>query len=108
MYLPPSRPSSPPSINPDYHDALMNLATLMADQGRVEEGWPHMQRAAAVARDNADVHNNLAAYLLRMGEELHSSFPTCTIPDPEDKNLQDLFRTTLIKIRRIYAVRERL
>ena len=56
----------------------MNLATLMADQGRVEEGWPHMQRAAAVARDNADVHNNLAAYLLRMGEELHSSFPTCT------------------------------
>lgn len=73
-------PSS--SINPDYHDALMSLATLLADQGRLEEGWHYMQRAAAVATDNADVYNNLAAYLLRMGRNIITSFFPPPPPSP--------------------------
>lgn len=71
----PSSPLPSSSINPDYHDALMSLATLLADQGRLKEGWHYMQRAAAVATDNADVYNNLAAYLLRMGRNIITLSP---------------------------------
>lgn len=56
------------SINPDYHDSLMALGSLLADTGRVEEGWPYMQRAADVAPDNPIVLNNLGAYFFRIGK----------------------------------------
>ena len=46
----------------------MSLASLLADSGRVNEGWPYMEHAAAVAPDNALVHNNVATYLLRLRE----------------------------------------
>lgn len=54
------------SINVHYADALMALATLLADNGRIEEGFPYMEQAVFVAPGNADMLNNLGAYLLRL------------------------------------------
>lgn len=55
------------SINPTYPDTLMGLATLLADRGMVDEGWPYMEEAVSIAPGNTDILNNLGAYLLRLG-----------------------------------------
>ncbi len=55
-------------IRPAYLDALMGLASLVAaDTGRAEEGWELMQRALEEAPLNPDVHNNVGAFLLKIG-----------------------------------------
>ena len=55
------------SIKPDYSDALMMLAGVLGDSGKLDEGWQYMQQAAEVAPNDADVQTNMGVYLYRMG-----------------------------------------
>ena len=56
-------------IRPDYEDALMGVATLLSDAGRMEEGLQFMDKAVEVAKgENPHVYNNLGAYLLKLGQ----------------------------------------
>ena len=59
-------------IRPDYEDALMGVATLLGDTGRMEEGLQFMNRAVKAAGENPNVYNNLGAYLLRLGRLCYS------------------------------------
>ena len=46
----------------------MRLAGVLAESGKVDEGWPYMQQAAEVAPNNADVQSNVGGFLYMMGK----------------------------------------
>ena len=58
-------------IKPDYVDALMSIANVLGDLGRMEEGLENIEQASRISSDNPDVHSNLGVYLLRMGTCAH-------------------------------------
>ena len=55
-------------INPTYVDAVLNLAGVMNDQGKVDEAEGFYKRALSLQPGNADAYNNYAVFLGKMGE----------------------------------------
>ena len=64
--------TTPYRINPGYVDALMGVATLLGDAGKLAEGLEFMKRALKEGGSNPDVYNNYGAYLLRLGKDNRS------------------------------------
>lgn len=55
-------------INPTYFDAVLNLAGVMNDQGKVDEAEGFYKRALNLQPRNADAYNNYAVFLGKVGE----------------------------------------
>ena len=58
------------SINPNYTEAMTALAFLLAEDGKLDEGWALMQRGVAISPSQPDVLSNSANYLVRMGKQM--------------------------------------
>ncbi len=55
-------------INPNYPDALNNLAHALAEQGKPHEAIPLYERALAIQPKSADINNNYGNALAEIGD----------------------------------------
>lgn len=85
------------------HFEALHLSGLAATQaGRLDEGVSRLNRAAAIAPTNTEIHVNLAFALMKQGsdEEAAKSFERALALDPNAIETQEHYGTLLLKMGR--------
>lgn len=55
-------------INPTYLDAVMNVAGVLSNQGKLAEAEVFYKKSLTLEPHNADAYNNYAVFLGKIGE----------------------------------------
>jgi tetratricopeptide (TPR) repeat protein len=60
--------SSALSQNPNYPEALINMAAVLYDEGKYWKAWGTLMKALKIAPDSPEVHNNLGSVYKKRGD----------------------------------------
>lgn len=58
-------------INPNYIDAMMNLAGILSEQNKLDEAESYYKQVFALSPSNPDGYNNYGVFLAKIGMPCH-------------------------------------